>query len=56
MMIQLRTEFRVPGIAVSGYGMEDDLARSRDAGFLYHLTKPIRIDRLKEQIAQITRA
>lgn len=31
----------VPGIALSGYGMEQDLARSRAAGFVEHLTKPV---------------
>jgi CheY-like chemotaxis protein len=36
--------------------MEDDVTRSRDAGFLHHLTKPIRIERLKELIAQIARS
>jgi PAS domain S-box-containing protein len=54
MMAQLHRSFGIPGIAVSGYGMEEDIARSRDAGFQHHLTKPIRIDRLKELIAQIT--
>jgi CheY-like chemotaxis protein len=29
------------GIALSGFGMEEDLARSRAAGFASHLTKPI---------------
>ena len=31
----------LPGIALSGYGMEDDITRSRDAGFDEHLTKPV---------------
>lgn len=29
------------GIALSGYGMEEDVARSREAGFDDHLTKPV---------------
>ena len=28
-------------IALSGYGTEDDVQRSREAGFLLHLTKPV---------------
>lgn len=31
------------GIAVSGYGMEEDIARSSAAGFETHLTKPVSI-------------
>ena len=31
---------RFPGIALSGYGMDDDILRSREAGFATHLTKP----------------
>lgn len=29
------------GIALSGYGMETDIARSHEAGFVAHLTKPL---------------
>ncbi len=51
LMSLLRDRHGLPGIAVSGYGMEEDVARSRDAGFLHHLTKPIQLDRLAELIA-----
>ncbi len=37
----------VPGIALSGYGMEEDLRRSREAGFVAHLIKPIEFDQLR---------
>ncbi len=43
------------GIAVSGYGMEDDIERSREAGFSAHLTKPINVQDLTETIAKVTR-
>lgn len=33
-------------IALSGYGMEDDVARSRQAGFSRHLVKPLTIQTL----------
>lgn len=29
------------GIAISGFGMEEDIKRSKEAGFEHHLTKPI---------------
>lgn len=41
LMRELRQRHDLHGIAVSGYGMEDDIARSRAAGFSHHLTKPI---------------
>jgi PAS domain S-box-containing protein len=34
------------GIALSGYGMEEDVQRSREAGFLAHLTKPVDVQAL----------
>jgi signal transduction histidine kinase/DNA-binding response OmpR family regulator len=33
-------------VALSGYGMEKDIARSKEAGFTAHLTKPVDIDQL----------
>jgi len=50
LMALLRARHGLPGIAVSGYGMEEDVNRSRDAGFVHHLTKPIQLDRLTELI------
>ena len=44
------------GIALSGYGMEEDVARSRQAGFAQHLIKPVNITTLEEAIACITGA
>jgi len=42
------------GIAISGYGMEEDLERSSRAGFSAHLTKPIDVQKLQETIQQVT--
>ena len=42
------------GIAVSGYGMDEDLKRSREAGFSAHLTKPIDVRELEETIQRVT--
>lgn len=41
------------GIALSGYGMEDDLAKSRRAGFTEHLIKPVSIGKLERALKQI---
>jgi PAS domain S-box-containing protein len=40
------------GIALSGYGMEGDVQRSRAAGFDMHLTKPVDIGALENALRQ----
>jgi signal transduction histidine kinase/CheY-like chemotaxis protein len=46
----------LPGIALSGYGMEEDVAKSRESGFALHLTKPVSLDTLKAAIRRIAGA
>lgn len=41
------------GIALSGYGMEEDLRRSREAGFSSHLVKPVDFDQLRRALREI---
>ncbi len=41
------------GIALSGYGADDDIARSRAAGFSAHLTKPVNTALLDRRIAEV---
>jgi PAS domain S-box-containing protein len=41
------------GIALSGFGMEQDLQRSREAGFLDHLIKPVDLNRLESVIRRV---
>jgi len=53
LMRQLRDEYGLKGIALTGYGMEEDMARSSDAGFLAHLTKPINVKILDRTLAEI---
>ena len=43
----------VPAIALTGYGMEEDIRRSREAGFTAHLTKPIDFTKLEAMIRQV---
>lgn len=40
------------GIALSGYGMEDDLQRSHAGGFATHLVKPVSISSLEQALSQ----
>jgi CheY-like chemotaxis protein len=44
LMRDLNKARGLPAIAITGYGMPSDVARSRDAGFLAHITKPISVD------------
>jgi len=53
LMRRLRQAGPVRGIAISGFGMEADLARSRDAGFEAHLTKPVGVRELLDTIGTI---
>lgn len=41
LMESLSRDHGLKGIALSGYGTEQDIARSREAGFVEHLTKPV---------------
>lgn len=44
---------RLPAVAMSGFGMDDDLERSREAGFSEHLTKPVEFAALHEAITRV---
>jgi PAS domain S-box-containing protein len=43
----------IPAIALSGYGMDEDVKRAKDAGFTAHLVKPIPFDQLRAILDQI---
>ena len=43
----------MPGIALTGYGMESDVEACREAGFEAHLTKPVDFTRLEEAIRRV---
>jgi DNA-binding response OmpR family regulator len=44
---------RIPAIALTGFGMEQDVARSRAAGFQEHLTKPVDYQKLHAVLTSI---
>lgn len=50
LMRQLRDRHGLSGIAVTGYGMEQDLRQTREVGFVDHLVKPITFERLSDAI------
>ena len=53
LMRQLCESRPVRGIALSGFGTDADVQRSRDAGFAEHLTKPVSLDKLRDAIARL---
>jgi CheY-like chemotaxis protein len=53
LLKRIRETRNVPALALSGFGMDEDVERSRNAGFFDHLTKPVSIDRLQSAIAEL---
>jgi len=41
-------------VAMSGYGMESDKRQSREAGFRYHLVKPIKAEELEHILSVVS--
>jgi CheY-like chemotaxis protein len=56
LMRSVRSRGDTPGIAMSGYATEDDVAESREAGFALHLAKPVMFDALESAMQQVTAA
>jgi len=53
LMREVRLNKRLPGIALSGFGSEQDVTQAREAGFAEHLTKPINLERLEKTIQSL---
>jgi signal transduction histidine kinase len=54
LMRQLRDQFGLRGIALSGYGQDEDVRESRAAGFVEHLVKPVDFARLEAAVRRVT--
>lgn len=50
LMAGLQARYGLGGIAMTGYGTQDDLDRTRAAGFAAHVTKPVDIAVLRDRI------
>lgn len=53
LMRQIRQRKNVRGIALSGFGMEEDIRKSKEAGFTEHLIKPINFQKLQDVIRDV---
>ncbi|HKU00193.1 MAG TPA: response regulator [Paraburkholderia sp.] len=47
-----RKDSAAPAIALTGFGTDDDVRRSLDAGFTAHLTKPVNFEQLERLIEE----
>jgi two-component system, chemotaxis family, CheB/CheR fusion protein len=54
LMAQIRERKGIKGIALSGYGMEEDVQRSTAAGFSEHLVKPVSMAQLQAAIQRLS--
>lgn len=54
LMRQINATRPVPAIALTGYGMDEDIERTREAGFACHLTKPVDMEQLREALDKLT--
>jgi PAS domain S-box-containing protein len=54
LMRELRSRYRLRGIALSGFGREQDLAKSKEAGFDAHLVKPVSIELLEQTVRELS--
>lgn len=53
LMRHLKRDHPIPGIALSGYGMDEDIQNSIAAGFCRHMTKPVDWQELKGVIQKV---
>ncbi|MGA8654791.1 MAG: response regulator [Chthoniobacterales bacterium] len=50
LMKEIKSRYPMKGIAMSGYGMDKDLQKSREAGFSDHIVKPANVAQLERSI------
>ncbi|MCD6052032.1 MAG: hybrid sensor histidine kinase/response regulator, partial [Verrucomicrobia bacterium] len=53
LMKELKQRYQLKGIALTGYGMEQDILLSENSGFATHLTKPVRMESLESALARV---
>jgi signal transduction histidine kinase len=53
LFVRLKHAAPVKGIALTGFGAEEDIRRTIEAGFACHLTKPITLDQLVQSMLKL---
>lgn len=51
---QARSTRQIKGVALTGFGTDGDIRRSKEAGFDFHLVKPINFQELETVLEQLT--
>jgi two-component system CheB/CheR fusion protein len=51
---QARATGHIKAIALTGFGTEDDIRRSKEAGFDFHMVKPVNFQELQTVLDQVT--
>jgi Response regulator containing CheY-like receiver, AAA-type ATPase, and DNA-binding domains len=53
LMREVAARYNLRGVAMSGYGMDEDVRKSMEAGFSAHLVKPVDITALEQTIQRL---
>ncbi len=53
LMRALKSKYGLHGIAISGFGMDEDVEHAKEAGFSTHLTKPVSFEDLRAALDRI---
>lgn len=56
LMAYLHAMAHIPGIAITGFGMNGDVQKSLEAGFVEHLVKPVKMENLEAAIDRVMAA
>jgi CheY-like chemotaxis protein len=52
-MRQLQEIRSIKGIALTGFGQDEDMIRTREAGFSRHLVKPVTVEQLVTAVESV---
>jgi len=53
LLSKINEQHPMKAIAMSGFGMDEDLRKSREAGFSEHLVKPVDVPELLQAVRRI---
>lgn len=53
VIAQAKQQQSLKGVALTGFGSDDDIARGKEAGFDFHLTKPVDFHELRSVLDQV---
>lgn len=56
LIMEIRKTKTTPAIALTGFGMQQDIDRAQQAGFNSHLTKPVNLQKLEVTIRRLLRS